>query len=59
MIRESLAVHLIKQKVLRNGVRKQLYQIATNSEETEIAQTLQLLSLRATIQKERLHEAYS
>ena len=51
MIRESLAVRLIKQKVLGYGVRKQSYQIATNSEATEIAQTPQLLSLKKQFKK--------
>ena len=46
MIRELIAVHLIKQKVLRDGVRKQSYQIATNSEATEIAHTPQLLGIK-------------
>ena len=50
MIRELIAVHLIKQKVLRDGVRKQSYQIATNSEATEIAHTPQLLGIKRTIQ---------
>ena len=59
MIRESLAVHLIKQKVLRDGVRKQSYQIATNSEATEIAQTPKLLGIKETIQQEKLHDVSS
>ena len=59
MIREPLAVRLIKQKVLRDGVHKQSYQIATNSEATEIAQTPQLLCIKETIQQEKLHEYYS
>ena len=46
MIRESLAVRLIKQKVLRDGVRNQSYQIATNSEATETAHTSQLLGIK-------------
>ena len=48
---ESLAVRLMKQKVLRDGVHKQTYQIATNSEATEIAQTPQLLSLKKQFKK--------
>ena len=59
MIRESLAVRLIKQKVLRDGVRKQSYQIATNSEATEIAHTPQLLGIKETIQQEKLHDVSS
>ena len=59
MIRESLAVRLIKQKVLGYGVRKQSYQIATNSEATEIAHTSQLLGIKKTIQQEKLHDASS
>ena len=59
MIRESLAVRLIKQKVLRDGVRNQSYQIATHSEATEIAHTPQLLGIQERIQQERLNEAYS
>ena len=59
MIRELLAVRVIKQNVLRDGIRKQSDQIATNSEATEIAQTPQLLGIKETIQQERLHEAYS
>ena len=50
MIREPLAVRLIKQKVLGYGVRKQSYQIATNSEATEIAHTPQPLGIKETIQ---------
>jgi hypothetical protein len=50
MIRELIAVHLIKQKVLRDGVRKQSYQIATNSEATEIAHTLNYWASKKTIQ---------
>ena len=52
MIMESLAMRLMKQKVLRDGVRKQSYQIATNSEATEIAQTPQLLSLKNNSKRE-------
>ena len=60
MIRETLAVRLIKQKVLGDGVRKQPYhQIATNSEATEIAKTPQLFGINETIQKEKLHDASS
>ena len=59
MIRESLAVRLIKQKVLGYGVRKQSYQIATNSEATEIAHTPQLLGIKETIEQEKLHDVSS
>ena len=50
---------LHQEKVLRDGVRKQSCQIATNSEATKIAKTPQLLSLNEIIQQERLKEAYS